>query len=53
MDIAELTDETLKALAYEQIKLVQASQNNITLIERELQRRAAEKEVVVTEQVSN
>ncbi len=39
MDITKLTDTELKALAYEQVKLLNTSQNNIAMIEQELAKR--------------
>jgi hypothetical protein len=44
MDIATLTETELKALAYEQVKLLQAAQNNLAMIEQELARRSQSKE---------
>jgi len=40
-DIRVLSDQELKALGYEQVKLHQLTQNNILLIERELEKRAS------------
>lgn len=39
MDITTLTDTELKSLGYEQVKLLNAAQNNLALIEQELARR--------------
>ncbi len=39
MDITKLTDTELKALAYEQVKLLNAAQNNLAMIEQELAKR--------------
>jgi hypothetical protein len=39
MDITTMTDEQLKALGYEQVKMLQAAQNNLALIEQELNKR--------------
>ena len=39
MDISTLTIEQLKALAYDQIVLIQQSQNNLNLIQAEIQKR--------------
>lgn len=39
MNISEMTDEQLKALGYDQVKLLQATQSNLALIEQELARR--------------
>lgn len=39
MDITKMTDEALKALGYDQVKLLQATQNNLALIEQELAKR--------------
>lgn len=39
MDITKLTLEELKALAYDQIMLIQQSQNNLNLIQAEIERR--------------
>ena len=44
MDITTLTEEGLKALAYEQVKLLNQAQNNLSLIEQELAKRAAQPE---------
>jgi len=39
MDISKLTIEQLKALAYDQIMLIQQSQNNLNLIQAEIEKR--------------
>ena len=44
MDIATLTETELKALAYEQVKLLQATQHNLAMIEQELTKRQQPKE---------
>lgn len=45
MDITTMTDTELKALAYEQVKLLQHTQLNIQAIEQELAKRNQSKEV--------
>lgn len=40
VDIGELSDDELKALAYDQLVLLRTVQQNIRLIENELARRA-------------
>ena len=42
MDLKELGNIELKALGFEQMKLLQQTQNNLMLIEQELQRREKE-----------
>jgi hypothetical protein len=44
MDITKLTDEALKAIGYEQVKLLQATQHNLAMIEQELAKRNQTKE---------
>jgi hypothetical protein len=39
MDLTQLTEEALKALGYEQVKMLNAAQNNLALIEQELAKR--------------
>jgi hypothetical protein len=39
MDISTLTLTELKALAYDQIMLIQQSQNNLNLIQAEIEKR--------------
>jgi hypothetical protein len=39
MDITTLTETELKAIGFEQVKLLQAAQNNLALIEQELAKR--------------
>jgi hypothetical protein len=43
MDITTLTIEQLKALAYDQILLLQQTQNNLNLIQAEIKKREEEK----------
>jgi len=46
MDITKMTEIELKALGYDQVKLLQATQNNLAMIEQELAKRATkEKEL--------
>lgn len=40
VDASQMTDIELKALAYEQVKLLQTAQHNVAKIEEELVRRA-------------
>jgi len=40
IDLQTLTEPEIKALGYDQIKLLQVTQNNIAAIETELKRRA-------------
>jgi hypothetical protein len=40
MDISTLTETELKAIAYDQVKLLQQTQVNIQAIEQELKKRA-------------
>ena len=42
MDLTKLTDEALKALGYDQVKLLNQTQTNLTLIEQELAKRTKE-----------
>ena len=44
MDISTLSDTELKALGYEQVKLLQTTQHNLALIEQALANRAQPKE---------
>jgi hypothetical protein len=44
MDITKLTETELKALGYEQVKLLTATQNNLAMIEQELAKRNQPKE---------
>jgi hypothetical protein len=44
MDIKTITEVELKALAFDQVKLLQQTQQNINLIEQELLRRKETKE---------
>lgn len=44
MDITKMTDEAIKALGYEQVKLLQATQHNLAMIEQELTKRQQPKE---------
>jgi hypothetical protein len=44
MDIATLSVEALKALAYDQVKLLQQTQNNVAQIEQELAKRTEKTE---------
>jgi hypothetical protein len=39
MDLTALTETELKSLAYEQIRMLNAAQNNLALIEQELAKR--------------
>ena len=39
MDITTLTETELKALAYEQVKILNNTQNNLALIEQQLAKR--------------
>ena len=45
MDLTTMTDEALKALGYDQVKLLQATQNNIGLIEQELAKRQPKEKI--------
>lgn len=42
MDITNLTLEELKALAYDQLKILGQTQNNITLLEQEMAKKIEE-----------
>jgi len=42
MDITKLSETELKALAYEQVKLLQQAQQNLALIEQELKKKKVE-----------
>lgn len=44
MDITTLTETELKALAYEQVKLLNQAQHNLQMIEQELAKRNQPKE---------
>ncbi len=44
MDITTMTTEALKALGYEQMKLLQTTQHNLAMIEQALANRAQPKE---------
>lgn len=44
MDISTLNMTELKALAYDQLVLLQQTQNNIRILEAEIQKRIAETE---------
>lgn len=43
MDIEKMTDVEIKALAYEQVKLLNSAQHNLNVIEQELKKRSEEK----------
>jgi len=42
MDITKLNENELKALAYEQMKLLQQTQQNLLILENELEKRKKE-----------
>lgn len=44
MDITKMTDVEIKALAYDQVKLLNSTQHNLNLIEQELQKRDENKD---------
>ena len=44
MDLSKQTLEQLKGMAYEQIKLLSQTQNNIQILEKEIDKRANELE---------
>jgi hypothetical protein len=45
MDISKMTVEELKALAYDQIVLLNQTQTNLNILQAEIAKRAKEKEV--------
>ena len=45
MELKDMTVEQLKALAYDQLVLLQQTQNNINIIQQEIQKRGEEEKV--------